>query len=50
MHKDTPAAGIQITAVVVNKAWEGAVLLLQRKPGASAVRKVKCMSMCGKRL
>lgn len=53
MHKDTPAAGIQITAVVINKAWQGAVLPLHRKPGASDVRKVKClvcqkMSLCGK--
>lgn len=50
MHEDTPAAGIQIPAVVANKAWEGAVLLLQRKPSASDVRKVKCMFLCGKRL
>lgn len=50
MHRDLPAAGIQITAVLVNKAWEGAVLLLGREPGASDVRQVKCISLCGKRL
>lgn len=48
MHENTPEAGIQIIAVVVNKAWEEAVLLPQRKPGASDVRKGKGMSLCAK--
>ena len=50
MHQDSPAAVIQTTVVVVNGDWKGAVLLLLRKPGASDVRNMKCVPLCGEQL
>lgn len=50
MHQDPPAAVIEITAVVVNGDWKGAVLLPWRKRGASEVQNVKCVPLCGEKL
>jgi len=50
MHQDAPAALMSVTAVVVNGDWKGAVLSPWGKPGASDVRNVKCVPLCGKKL